>query len=130
MIALSGFFGIAIFGMEEWYVKVIVGLFCLGTCLAGFAFLIQYFKNIQGKEIIITNNHIQLPFRWVDQPVLIKFEDIEDVAEFETYARIMEMQSKKENYMLDGNWMRKSDFDMLLNELKIRITDNKTEPEF
>ena len=126
-LMVSLIFGMAL-RIEPWWVKIMIIFFFFLTLAAALAFLVQYFMNVKPKQIILTDKAVELPFRWNKVPAIVSYNDITDIAEFETYAQVMEIETEKQSYMIDGSWMKnRKEFIELFNELKNKIQQSITE---
>nr|WP_321411235.1 hypothetical protein [uncultured Carboxylicivirga sp.] len=115
-ITMSVIFGMVI-GAEEIWFSIIMGLFCLMTLAMGIVFLTIFFRKFNVGNLKIGNDFIEIPGRWKDRR-RVDFNDILDIGEFETYDNIIEIESRQGIHLIERNWMKRKEFDVVKKRLQ------------
>jgi hypothetical protein len=118
-IASSLIFFAAIGRGEIWF-SFVVGFFGLICFAMGATFATIYFNKMKTKTLIVGDGFIEIPGRWKKRRTL-KFTDINDIGEIDTYDHVIEISSKSGNYLIERQWMRRKDFYALRDILKENI---------
>ena len=116
-LAVASIFGLAmVSGSEVWFF-IIVGIFCLASLAVGICFLIIFLRKFNSERLKLGNYFIEIPRRWRDN-VRLKFSEILEVSEFETYDNVIEVKSKQGVHLIERNWMKQKEFDDVKVKLK------------
>ncbi len=126
-IGLSGFLMSFIFGMgikknDNW-ASIIFGIFLLITLALGLGFLTIFLRNYKGSNLMIGDDFIEIPDRWKNR-INIQFEEISEIAEFEIYDRVIQIESVKGIYQIERNWMKHQDFEDVKKRLMVYWLSN------
>lgn len=114
-------FGAALL-LEPGEVQLLI-LFSFVLTLAGAtALLVQYFRSIKPKQIILEDTSIELPLSWGPVSVTLNYGDIKALSERQTYASLIEIKTDRKTYVIDSSWIKdKQEYAALLLELKNRM---------
>lgn len=122
LLPCSILFGFMV-GKEEWWVSLGVLFFAIILFASGFSFLLIYVRKFNVGGLVVSDDYIEIPERWRNR-VTLKFNDIKDIGEFNTYDHIIEIESSNAVHLIERNWMNKKDFNEVRNRLqKIRPKD-------
>lgn len=94
-----------------------MGVFCLMSLILGVGFLTIFFRKFGTGDLIIGNNCVEIPGRWRSRE-RIKFEEILDIGELDTYDNVIEIESEQGIHLIERNWMKQKDFDNVKKKLK------------
>jgi hypothetical protein len=115
MVLISPTFTVLI-GKGEIVVSIIGVFFFLLLLGAGLSFLILYFRKFNVGDLIIGQDYLEIPGRWKDRTRL-DLNAIDNISEFETYDHIIAIQCKEDTYLIERNWMRKQEFEIIRKKL-------------
>ena len=118
MVAASGFFAWTAIGIESWWVRGLLIFMCLVSAPLGSGLLWVSLKNLRGKRVVLTEDYVELPHRWGDGPAVVRFNEIEEIVELDTYARVMEIHTSRDCHLLDGSWMGAKEYDEVAGAIK------------
>lgn len=121
-VGIAGVFLFFIFGLsfiraEEVWFSIIFGIFSLMGLGIGLGFLIIFFRKFNVGKLILGNDFIEIPGRWKDI-IRVDFNEIIDIVEFDTYDNVIEIESRKGIHLIEKNWMKQDDFDLVKKKLK------------
>ena len=120
-LTMSVIFGMVIGADEIWF-SIIMGLFCLMALAMGIGFLTIFFRKFNVGNLNIGNEFIEIPGRRKDR-VRVNFNEILNIAEFDTYDNVIEIESKYGVHLIKRNWMKQKEFDKLKRRLKEHWTN-------
>ena len=118
MVAASGFFAWTAIGIEPWWVRGLLIFMCLVSAPLGSALLWVSLKNLRGKRVVLTEDYVELPDRWSDGPAVVRFDEIEELAEIDTYARVLEIHTSRDSHLLEETWMGAKRYDEVAGVIK------------
>ena len=114
LIAAS-IFGFAVGGDKLWF-SIVVGIFYLMMLAMGVAFLAIFFNKLSVGKLKIGEDFIEIPGRWKKRTKL-NFADIENIGEVNTYDHVIEINSKKGFYLIEKQWMKSREFNIVRKRL-------------
>ena len=103
-------FGLAVVKVDEIWFSIILGIFSLMGLGMGIGFLTIFFRKLKVEKLKIGTDFIEIPGRWKGRTIM-KFSDIKEISEFDTYDNIIEIESRQGIHLIERNWMRKKEFD-------------------
>lgn len=116
-VFLFSIFALAAFkGDQIWFI-IVVGIFSIMGLGMGIGFLTIYFRKFNVGNLKIGADFIEIPGRWKDR-IKLNFNDIIEIGEFDTYDNIIEIISNKGTYLIERNWMKKNEFDIVKKRLQ------------
>lgn len=115
-LVLFSIFGLAVIKGDEIWFSIIVGLFSLMGLGMGIGFLTIFFRKLNVGKLKIGNDFIEIPGRWKDRTKL-NFSDITEIGEFDTYDNVIEIESKQGIHLIERNWMKQKEFDLVKKRL-------------
>ncbi|NQX86227.1 MAG: hypothetical protein HRT67_10045 [Flavobacteriaceae bacterium] len=121
-VGLCGFifffiFGLAVFKLEKLWLACILGILALMGLVMGIGFLTIFFRDFNIGKLKIGLDFIEIPGRWKDK-IKLNFNDIIQIEEFETYDKVIEIESKQGIYLIERNCMKKKEFDKVKERLQ------------
>ena len=116
-LVLFSIFGLAVIRGDEIWFSIIVGIFSLMGLGMGIGFLTIFFRKLNVGKLKIGTDFIEIPGRWKDRTKL-NFSDIIEIGEFDTYDNVIEIESQQGIHLIERNWMRKKEFDIVKEGLK------------
>lgn len=116
-LVLFFIFGLAVIKGDEIWFAIIVGVFSLMSLGMGIGFLIIFFRKFNVGKLILGNDLIEIPGRWKDR-IKLDFNEIIEISEFDTYDNVIEIQSRQGIHLIERNWMKQEDFDLVKEKLK------------
>lgn len=116
-LVLFFFFGLGVINGDKVWLSIIIGLFSLIGLVMGIGFLMIFFRKFNVGKLKIGNDFIEIPGRWKDRTKL-KFNDIKEIGEFDTYDNVIEIESQQGIHLIERNWMKKREFEKVKERLK------------
>ncbi len=123
LILISALF-FSMIGKEDLWISIIFGFLALLFLAVGFGFTAIFVNKFNVGGLVIGNDFIEIPGRWKERTKL-SFEDIKNIGEFETYDHIIEIESEKGVHLIERNWMKRKEFNVVRNKLKEYWTKNE-----
>ena len=118
MVATSGFFALTAIAIESWWPRGLLIFMCLVGAPLGSALLWLSLKNLRSKRVVLAEDYVELPDRWNDRPTVVRFDEIEELAEIDTYARVLEIHTSRDSHLLEENWMGAKRYDEVASVIK------------
>ncbi len=116
-LVLFSIFGLAVFKGDEIWFSIIVGLFSLIGLGIGIGFLTIFFRKLNVGKLKIGTDFIEIPGRWKDRTKL-NFSEITEIGEFDTYDNVIEIESRQGIHLIERNWMKQKEFDIVKKRLQ------------
>jgi hypothetical protein len=116
-LVLSSIFGLAVIKGDEIWFSIIVGLFSLMGLGMGIGFLTIFFRKLNVGKLKIGTDFVEIPGRWKDRTKL-NFSDITEIGEFDTYDNVIEIESRQGIHLIERNWMKQKEFDIVKKRLQ------------
>ena len=110
-------FGLLVIKEDEIWVSIIAGLFALMGLGIGIGFLTIFFRKLNVGKLKIGTDFIEIPGRWKDRTRL-NFSEITEIGEFDTYDNIIEIESRQGIHLIERNWMKQKEFDIVKKRLR------------
>jgi len=122
-LLMAFIFGSAIVHDKFWF-SIVVGFFGLLTLIIGVIFLTIFLGNITIKNVVIGPDFIEIPID-KNKRIRLPFSEIENWGELDSFHHIIALQFQAETYVIERQWMKKSDFEKLRLELKNKNVANE-----
>ncbi|MDF1698717.1 MAG: hypothetical protein P1U56_22885 [Saprospiraceae bacterium] len=116
-LAASAIFGLTFIKEGELWFKIVVGIFCILTLATGLVYSLLYIRKLNSVPLIIGEDFIIIPGRWKDK-IRVDFNHINEIGEFDTYSKIIEIVSHHGVHLIERNWMKEKDFKAVKAKLK------------
>ena len=116
-LVLFFIFGLAVIKGDEIWFSIIVGLFSLMGLGMAIGFLTIFFRKFNVGKLKIGSDIIEIPGRWKDR-ITLKFNDIREIGEFDTYDNVIEIESQQGVHLIERNWMKKREFEKVKERLQ------------
>ena len=104
-------------GKEDLWISIVFGFLALVFCTAGMGYTAIFVNKFNVEGLVIGEDNIEIPGRWKARTKL-KFTDIKDIGEFETYDHIIEIESMHGVHLIERSWMKQRDFNIVRDRLK------------
>jgi hypothetical protein len=111
-------------GKEDLWISIIFGLLALIFLASGLGFTAIFVNKFNVGGLVIGKNFIEIPGRWKKR-TKVNLKDIKNIEEFETYDHIIEIESTKGFHLIERNWIKKKEFNIVRNRLKDYWTKNE-----
>lgn len=108
---------------DEIVVSIFVGFLALMFLATGTSLCVIFFRNVNNGGLILSETAIEMPRRYKTR-IRLRFSQVANICEFETYDHVVEIQTEHESYLIEKKWMRKKEFELVRKTLLKRLAEN------
>ena len=123
-LVLFYIFGLAVIKGDKIWFSIIAGIFSLMGLGMGIGFLTIFIRKFNIGKLRIGTDFIEIPGRWKDR-IKLSFNDIIEISEFDTYDKVIEIESRQGVHLIERNWMRQKEFNLVKKKLQENWMKNK-----